>query len=388
MSHAELHRSILDHLVAAGSSPAVFAGLSSSIQLNGKPCLAVGVDNGNDALKVAVLDPTGQLFMRRVPMAIVAARAIQSGRGETTHIVDGQQLWIGDVALRHDGQDIPAGSTAQRVGDPRWRQLFFAALADILADAGYAPGEYVIAISLAVPNVEVARDGRSDRLGVIPETATAIRAYVRDQRAVVQRVDDHGAGQVWTLHIHQVLGQAQSLGTFTAWSKSPAGRTVQDVEGVLVVDIGGGDQQQTEITVAPYQMLTERIGDGTITLARAFQQRYATAQLTTLAAQQALMTRRLVISGRRRDVSSEVQQILASEGQNLIGKVLPALRQQRLFVIFTGGGIILLHELLRDRIATTDKRDGEDYTIVPVAVASTLNSVGALFNLLFKTSGR
>lgn len=385
MNASKDQQSILDHLVGAGTGPIIFPELSSTITIQGVSCLAVGVDNGNDALKLSMLGNDGRLFTQRVPMAIAPARTIQSGRAEATSVVDGIPLWVGAVALRHDGQDIPAGATAQRVVDPRWRQIFFAALADLLAEAGYVPGAYNLVVSLAVPNTEVARDTRSDRLGVVAETAAAIRAHVRGQVAVVQRVDARGATQQWTLTVQQVLGQAQSLGTFTAWSKSPAGRTVQDVEGVLVVDLGGGDQQQTEITVSPYQLLTERIGDGTITLARAFQRSFPGAQLTTLAAQQALMTGQLMLSGRRRDVTHQIQQVLAAEGQNLIGRMLPALRQQRLFVLFTGGGIILLGDLLHERIATTSKRPGEDYALVPPAFASELNSVGALFNLLFKT---
>jgi hypothetical protein len=159
---------------------------------------------------------------------------------------------------------------------------------------------------------------------------------------------------------------------------------VKAVDGVVVLDIGGGDLQRTEITLEPYQMITRRLGDGTIAIANTLIAQFPNLdELNPVAAQQALITRKLMIAGVYRDVSDQVEEAIASDGQNLIGKIVPSLRQSRRFVIVTGGGVILLDRLLKERIAATGKQAGLDYAIINHGLASIVNAVGALFAALF-----
>lgn len=88
MNASKDQQSILDHLVGAGTGPIISPELSSTITIQGVSCLAVGVDNDNDALKLSILREDGRLFTQRVPMAIAPARTIQSGCAEATSVVD------------------------------------------------------------------------------------------------------------------------------------------------------------------------------------------------------------------------------------------------------------------------------------------------------------
>lgn len=78
-----------------------------------------------------------------------------------------------------------------------------------------------------------------------------------------------------------------------------------------------------------------------------------------------------------------MEEAIASDGQNLIGKIVPSLRQSRRFVIVTGGGVILLDRLLKERIAATGKQAGSDYAIINHGLASIVNAVGVLFAAIF-----
>ena len=59
--------------------------------------------------------------------------------------------------------------------------------------------------------------------------------------------------------------QAQTLGTFYAVTKAPDGTVLFDLNGMTLIDIGGGDLHETEVSVRPrYRLAINRPGDGTI----------------------------------------------------------------------------------------------------------------------------
>lgn len=391
-------QSILDLLIANQeakesnpNSRVVFVGNEDNIGITSRVRLgqqdnviAVGVDNGNDALKLAVINDRGELVTLRIPMAYRTARNIQGGEGELTYRVGKNGFWTGDTALRHEGDDIPAGPTDQRVIDLRWQRSLSSGLVELLISAGFAPGQYQLALGFAIPNTEIIRNSDTNKLGVADATAQALKEHVRGQTWNVIRVDKESIATDWTITIREIAPQAQSLGTYTVWSKATNGKTVSNVDGVVVIDIGGGDLQVTEITLDPYQMITNRVGDGTIAIAQALIEQFPNAELNNVAAQQALMTRRMMIAGSYSDITEEVDEVLGSKGQNLIGQVLPVLRQSKRFVIITGGGVILLYDMLNRRLQAAQKIHGEDYQLINHGLASILNSVGALFAILFK----
>lgn len=75
-------------------------------------------------------------------------------------------------------------------------------------------------------------------------------------------------------------------------------------------------------------------------------------------------------------------------GNDLISKVLPALQQTSRYVIITGGGVLLLHDLLIKSVETVGKQQPQDYLVVNHGLAAILNSVGALFAVLFMLAAK
>jgi hypothetical protein len=364
---------------------------TSEVTIKGTPYLAVALDNGNDAGKLVMLDRGGQLRSIRVPTAHVVARRIQGGTGETTYrLGDGTPYWIGEAALRNEGRALPVGPTPQRLADPRQRQFIAACVVELLIAAGYEPGAYTLALGFAIPNTEIVRESESsDKMVVSVETRDALREHLRGASWTIERTDARGETHAtWTLTIGQLVPQAQSLGTFVCWSKTPGGKNVTDYDAVSVLDIGGGDIHQTDIYIKPYRMSTQRLGDGTIDIARGLKGLLPKAGLNDVTAQHTLVTRKALISGKLQDVTREVQEAIAMYGQDLIGTILPVLQQTRRFVLLTGGGIILLNGALTQRLKAAGKVEGQDYLLIPEELAAQLNAVGALFGVLFAASRR
>jgi len=388
------HHTIVQELLTAAAAgvPARFA-VRSTVRIGRQQGVLIGVDNGNDALKIAVLRPDGTLITRRIPAAYRAAALIRGGASEVSYRVDGAPgCWIGETALRHDGDDLPIGPTRQRLTDPRLRHLLAAGLVEVLHAAGYAPGSHTLVLGLAIPNTEIvpvrgAGADEGERLGVDPETRQVLEQHLTGVTWSVERLGADGDGTAWQLRLATVLPQAQTTGTLVAVTKAPTGTTVTDVEEMDIVDIGGGDLQVTTVQIQPtYRMTTRRLGDGTIRIARALKEHFPRHELTDVAAQHALITRRLLVSGRQRPIDAEVAAVLNSQGQALIGAVLPVLRQSRRFVMITGGGVILLHDLLQPRLEAELKRRGEDYDFIHHGIASEINSIGVLFAALFRAA--
>lgn len=388
-------QTILDFLIVneeakqADPHARVTFGVTSRIAMGDRnDVIAIGMDNGNDAIKLAMFTDQGELVVQRHPIAYQKAKEVQSGLQEVTYQMGYTSYWVGEVALRHDEQDIEPGPTDQRVVDLRWKHTAAASLVELLLAAGLQPGEHNIALGFAIPNNEIAVDSTTNKLGVKKSTATALKESVLGQSWTVKRTDAKGLQTEWTLAIRDIVPQAQSVGTYTVWSKAPSGKNMKaDYDGVVVIDIGGGDLQITEITTNPYQIISERLDDGTITIAQSLASLFPSQTVTNVAAQHALITKKLMIDGKFRDVTAQVEEVTASDGQNVLGKILPRIRGSRRFVILTGGGVILLHRLIEQRFQGLPKKRGEGYEIINHGLASTVNGVGALFAMLFKSAG-
>lgn len=379
---------ILELLTAGQRFVTPVGPLSSRVQIQEQACIAVGYDNGNDATKLALLTDQGRLASLRVPTAYVTAQTIRGGIGITTYqVAEGAPFWIGDAAIEHDGEALPIGPTPQRLTDLRQREFIFACLVEGLVKGGYSPGTYDIALGFAIPNEEIVLDTRGEKLGVAEETRQALKR-LRGVAQAVKRTDDRGREGQWTITIRHMIPQAQSVGTFLAWSRTPTGVTVTDVEALTVIDIGGGDLQRTDVSVNPYRMTTQHLGAGTIGIARALRARFGRLVLNDVTAQHALITRSLRVSGRRQDVSAQVDEVITTHGQDVIGRLLPVLQQQSRYVLITGGGALLLRDALIERAAAVGKEHDRDYEIINHGQASVLNSVGALFAVLFASAKR
>jgi hypothetical protein len=196
--------------------------LTSQVTIQGQPCLAIGYDNGNDAAKVALLTDQGRLTTLRVPTAYRTAQIIRGGTGVTTYQYDDSPpFWIGAPALDHEGDALPIGPTPQRLADPRQRAFIAAALVEALVQADHPPGSYDLALGIAVPNIEIVREAQGDKLDVAEPTRAALKT-LRGVPQTVRRTDQRGRESVWTLTVRHLIPQAQSIGTFLAWSRTPS----------------------------------------------------------------------------------------------------------------------------------------------------------------------
>jgi len=144
------------------------------------------------------------------------------------------------------------------------------------------------------------------------------------------RTDERGKVTTWYLTVRHLVPQAQSVGTFVSWAKAPNGRTVTDYDALTILDVGGGDLQQTDITLKPsYRMSSERRGDGTIDIARGLKQLLPKAKFNDVTAQYALITRQALISGKMQKIEKEVVSVINSYGQDLVGKMLEIVQETR-----------------------------------------------------------
>src|SRR3954471_17171953 len=85
-------RSILNYLEKDESF-----GLSSRITIRGEACIAIGLDNGNDAAKITMLNDLGKAVTIRIPTAHQLAKTFQGGQGEVTYqLGDDASFWIGE----------------------------------------------------------------------------------------------------------------------------------------------------------------------------------------------------------------------------------------------------------------------------------------------------
>jgi hypothetical protein len=395
--------SILDLVARAweAGQQAAFA-IRPIVRIGSALLIPVAVDNGNDALKGATMrtEQTAQagasartlLTTLRIPTAFAVAEEIQ-GRQEVSYSCDGVNFWIGDVALAHSGDALRLGPTVQRLDDERQRWFIGAGIVELLRTAGYPAGEYAIALTLAVPNTEIVieRDEKGvEQLTLDAQTRQSLTRYLKGRTWRITRTDDDRQPETWTIAVGSVLPQAQTTGTVVALTRAPSGKSVLDLSGMRVIDIGGGDLHVCEVTFRPAQLISRRPGDGTIRIARALRhdRRFAQAIHNDVEAQQALVRQTITRASRSISITEDVQRVVASKGNAIVADVLSELRDSKLFVAITGGGVLLLRPLLAEVLAHEDKEPGRDYLLVDGPLASQLNAIGVLFGLIFRAAGK
>lgn len=395
--------SILDVVARAWAAdqPATFA-VRPTVRIGSATLIPVAVDNGNDALKGATLRAgdaaadggvaLAQLTTIRVPTSFALAQTIQ-GRQEVTYTCDGVSFWTGETALAHSGDALRLGPTVQRLGDERHRWFIGAGIVELLRAAGFAPGEHAIALTLAVPNTEIVieRDAKGiEQLTLDGQTRAALTRYLKGTTWTITRTDDERCAETWIITVASVLPQAQTTGTVIALTRAPNGKAVIDIAGMRVIDIGGGDLHVTEVALSPAQMITRRSGDGTIRIARALRADRAFAGLirNDVEAQQALVRQTVTRASRSVSIAAEARQAVASKGNAIVVDVLSEVRECAQYVVITGGGALLLRQLLADVLAHEAKESGRDYLMVDGPLASQLNAIGALFGLVFRAAGK
>jgi hypothetical protein len=137
-------------------------------------------------------------------------------------------------------------------------------------------------------------------------------------------------------------------------------------------------------------MINRRPGDGTIRIARALRHdpRFAQTIRNDVEAQQALVRQSVTRASRSVSIAADVRQVVLSKGNAIIADVLGELRESRQLVAITGGGVLLLRDLLLDVLQREEKEPGRDYLLVDGPLASQLNAIGVLFGLIFRATGK
>jgi hypothetical protein len=194
-------------------------------------------------------------------------------------------------------------------------------------------------------------------------------------------------GQVttWNVRLVELLPYPQTFGSFVAWYYSLDGTAIEtDLVKHVTLDIGGGQLHSCTVTLEPQaagkpklRMEAALLAEGTIAIARAVREqlraRYAGIRLSDVQAQQVLVHGSLPIGGRQTAVHDLVSEVLRVRSQTLLTHLRHLLQEDQTFLMFTGGGTILLAQRLRELVRT--KRSSQSFLFVPADCTSVLNAV-------------
>ncbi|WP_201393161.1 hypothetical protein [Ktedonobacter sp. SOSP1-52] len=355
------------------------------------------IDNGNEALKgVMPIANAPYLARLRVPTAYTPAKKLRGGDGRITWRVNGSEdFWMGDDALEtKKAESLPVGFSPERFPDHRFQRFIAAFQVELLVRAGHGKrdasgklmeggqGEFNIFLSIGLPPEEV------DRNGATPEAREALK-YIFNKPFEVVRVDEQGQETTWHLCFVEFVPYGQTFGSFCAWYYTLEGTPIAtNIDRHITLDIGGGQFHICEVEIVPrsgesrpkLRMSAEQIGEGTILIARgvseAIRQQYRTIQLSDAEAQHVLLNRMISVGGRRQPVNDIVSQVIASRADNLNSLIVKYLQYGQSFLMFTGGGSVLLHDTLLHLVNTHRKADS--FYFVPPEIAPFLNAIGGL----------
>lgn len=344
--------------------------------------IIVSVDNGNDAFKGAIQAARSPVLQtRRVVAAYAPARTIRAGEGVTTYQVNASEpFWIGeDAVFTQHAESLPIGFTEERLPDQRYQHFLFVSLVELLMEAGYGASEYDLYLSFGIPNEEL------DLKGLRETTRHALRS-IFNTAYTIHRTDEQGMQTTWILRLVEIIPYPQSYGSFASVYYTLNGTPLEtDIIKYVTLDIGGGQLHACQVDVLhqrggrpKLRMSASLLGEGTIAIARAAREtlrlRYPGVQLSDAEAQQVLMTGAVTVEGRRQPVEEILAGVITSRAQQLFTHMRPWLQDQQSFLLFTGGGSVLLEHSLRQLVSA--KRGEYSFLFVPGELASVLNAIG------------
>lgn len=363
------------------------------------------IDNGNESLKGVM--PTvnaPHLASLRVPTAYTPAKKLRGGDGRLTWQVNGSEnFWMGEEALEaKKAESLPVGFSPERFPDHRFQRFIAAFQVELLVKAGHGKrdasgellagwqGEFDIFLAIGLPPEEV------DRNGATQEARDALK-YIFNKPFEVVRVDEQGQETTWRLFFVEFVPYGQTFGSFCAWYYTLEGTPITtNIDRHITLDIGGGQFHMCEVGISrrigesrpKLRMSAEQIGEGTILIARgvseAIRQQYNTIQLSDAEAQHVLSSGMISVGGRRQPVGDIVSQVIKSRADNLNSLILKYLQDGQSFLMFTGGGSVLLQETL-SHLANTHRK-AESFYFIPPDIAPFLNAIGGL--VLAQTSAQ
>jgi hypothetical protein len=348
----------------------------------------VSIDNGNDALKGALLHAHKPLVRcNRIVTAYAPAQTIRAGENVTTwQVDDSEPFWIGQEALMADrAESLPIGMTEERLPDQRYQHFVFACLVELLIEAGYAShpgewqGEYDLYVSLGIPPEELDLHGPQ-------ESVRRALLTLLNTPHTIHRHDEQDRITTWVLRLVEIVPYPQTFGSFATWYYTLDGLPIEtDIVKHVTLDIGGGHVHECQVNLVhqatgrpKLRMSASLLGEGTIAMARAVREtirtRYPGVHLSDAQAQHALMSGAITIEGRRIHVDEVVAEVITARSQNLFARLLPLLQERQSFLMLTGGGSLLLSQSLRRLVST--KRSLQSVLFVPDTIAPVLNAIG------------
>lgn len=356
--------------------------------------LICAVDNGNDAFKGALLQkqaPT--MATKRIITAYTPAQKVRGGEGVITwQVNDSEEFWIGEDAVESKKvENLPIGTTRERLHDERYQSYLAACLIELLIKAGYGSrgndgrllgswqGEYNLYTSFGVPNEEITL------VGPTKETSDVLHLIFQVPFSVI-RTDERGQKTEWLVRLVEINPYPQSFASFATWYYTVDGTPIDTrIVKHVTIDIGGGQTHSCEVDLvhradAPVKlrMAAKLLGEGTISIARpmrdAIRARYKGVRLSDPAAQYALMTRQVAVSGALTDIDALVADAIAARSKQLLSPILEYIQEGQNFLMFTGGGRVLLEQQLREMVAPT-RTEGQ-YLFVDPTLAPALNAIG------------
>jgi hypothetical protein len=348
----------------------------------------VSVDNGNDAFKGAMLHAhTSLLRTRRIITAYAPAGILRAGEGITTWQVDDTEpFWLGeDALLSAKAESLPIGTTEERLPDERYQHFLFACLVELLREAGYESlasewqGDYDLYLSFGLPNEEITRSG-------VTSAANRALQHIFNVPHVVRRTDEQGQVTTWQLRLVELHPYPQTFGSFLTWYYTLDGAAIEtDIVKHVTMDIGGGQLHTCTVNIEHQQggkprlrMEAALLDEGTIALARAVREhlraQHAGVRLSDAEAQHVLVSGYVTIGGRRTNVQDLVATIVRARSQKLLTHMRHLLQEDQTFLMFTGGGAILLENSLHALVST--KRSNQSFLFVPRNFSSVLNAIG------------
>jgi len=356
--------------------------------------LIAAIDNGNDAFKGAMLHAqTPTMTTKRIITAYTPARKLRGGEGVVTwQVNDSEEFWVGEDAVESKKvETLPIGMTDERLHDPRYQSYLAACLVELLMASGYGKrgndgrllpewqGEYNLYSSFGVPNEEISLAGPT------AETSAALR-LIFNVPFHITRTDERGQKTGWLVRLVEINPYPQSFASFASWYYTTDGTPIDTrIVKHVTIDIGGGQTHSCEVDLihrqdAPIKLRMEAklLGEGTISIARpmkdAIRAQHKAVRLTDSAAQYALMTRQIAIAGELTDINDLVAEVITARSKQLLGPVLEYVQEGQNFLMFTGGGRVLLEQQLREMVAPT--RSESQYLFVDQKLSPVLNAIG------------
>lgn len=391
--------SVYAHILG-GQSLVAGQPISNVVPLKDGSAIGIGHDRGNGYGKHASI-LHGKLVTQEMVNAIANTTKTIAGAKATTYRLQrageyGLPFCIGDDALKtNTSQPLPTGSTGRRLSDVRQIEYEMAAMVAFLRKCGYPSGRHTITLSIAIPNDEIVLTNTTGRTAVIAETEKALRE-VYEKTWTIEETNPRGEVHEWELGFTKKrVVIPQTMGAITLYSRDMYGRSILDgTEAIAIVDIGHGDTQGSIVQLKPFSMSVERIGDGTIRIAKALlpamrQQAMNdgsidATQINMNQAQAIAQTKTVIKRGKTVRIEGLVDEVTTREAASLAVELARFFRATNGEPIIVGGGS--KNQLIRETIEKQTKSlwgDGQGVFFFDPKLTSVANAIGAFMQLFW-----